>query len=101
MRVFKMRKLFSVAVLVATLSAVRVVARKYFSKARKVRWAYLSLIPIILLVVVAIFEWRFVEHLMIAMGLEAIFHHVTAAAIGDEVADVAAEVAVEVAEKAV
>lgn len=86
-----MRKAVVVS-LVAVVSFVKLLIRKYWAKAHKIRWAYLAFVPVIILTVFILFEWAFVEHLLLAMGVEALLHHLTAAAIGDEVADVAADV---------
>lgn len=65
-------------------------------KVKRLRWQYLSVIAAIVGVTMVIFEYRFLEHLFIAMGLETTLHHLAVLAVGEKTSEVASEVASEV-----
>lgn len=52
-------------------------ARKY----RKVRWAYLAAIPFVVALLVIAFDWDFVKHVFLAMGVEAVIHFLGGSAV--------------------
>ena len=65
-------------------------------KVKRVRWRYLSGIAAIVGVTMVIFEYHFLEHLFIAMGLETTLHHLAVLALGEKTSEVASEVASEI-----
>jgi hypothetical protein len=73
MRETKMR-IFS-SVLVAFDLVQKLSFKKALKQWRKVRLAYVLAIPFIIGIAALVFEWEFVTHILIAMGIETIAHH--------------------------
>jgi hypothetical protein len=61
-------------------------------KGKRIRWRYLGALGGVVGGLFLFFEWEFIKHLFIAMGLELVLEHLRGAAIV-EAEEVAAEIA--------